>query len=89
METPASTTGSLSTPLSLLDARPPRPSLWHLFGWLSFFGSFLLISFAPLFPPLFRFLTRRRARPWTGTSDNPSPVISGCDGSINKSKIWP
>ena len=53
METRLPTSESLpAPPLSLLDSRPPRPSFWHLFAWLAFFGSFVLISFAPLFPPL-------------------------------------
>ena len=38
--------------LAVLEPIRPRPSFWHLLAWMAFFGSFLLVSFAPLFPPL-------------------------------------
>ncbi len=34
------------------EAKPPPPSPWHLVGWVAYFGSFLLLAAAPLFPPL-------------------------------------
>lgn len=41
-----------ATPLAFVEPLRPRPSFWHLLAWAGYFGSFLLISFAPLFPPL-------------------------------------
>lgn len=52
MESQAPSPESLSIPaLAVVEPRRPRPSVWHLLAWMVFFGSFLALSFAPLFPP--------------------------------------